>query len=218
MFGESVVPRSLSRSTSTPIALNLGGRIGTVDGSRPPALREFVLDLDKNIAIDSRDLPTCQRGQRDFRFPDLKSLCKGAIVGEGKVGFQIQFPEEPSISTESKLIVVNVGSRKAGESTLYAVANLTQPITASFVMSIEIKRHPYGNRAIINVPGLANGAGSLTYLSVKLKKRFKRNGEAVDFLTARCPSGKIQSRYRALFEDGTTLQGATLQRCSSRSG
>jgi hypothetical protein len=217
-FRESVVPRSLSRSTSTPIALNLGGRIGMVDGSRPPAVQQFILDLDKNIAIDSRGLPTCQRGQRDFRFPDLRSRCKGAIVGEGKVGFQIQFPEAPSISTESKLIVVNAGSRKAGETTLYAVANLTQPITSSFVMSIEIKRHPYGNRATIDVPRLANGAGSLTYLSVKLKKRFTRNSEAVDFLTARCPSGTIRLGVKALFEDGTTLQGATLPRCNSRSG
>ncbi|MDX6595280.1 MAG: hypothetical protein QOI72_662, partial [Solirubrobacterales bacterium] len=211
MFRESVAPRSVSRSTPTPIALNLSGRIGTVDGSHPPAVKQFVLDLDRHIAIDSRGLPVCQGGQRDFRSPDLRSRCKDAIVGKGKVGFQIQFPEQPSISTESELIVFNSGDRGAGETTLHAVANLVEPITTSFVMSIEIKRGPHGNRVIIDVPKLANGAGSLTYLSAKLEKRFMRNSRAVDFLTARCPSGTIQSGVRALFEDGAALQGDTLQ-------
>jgi hypothetical protein len=217
-FHPSVTPKKLSRVEATPIALDIDGRIGTVDGSRPPAVREIVLDLDRHIAIHARGLPVCQGGQRDVRFPDLKSRCKNAIVGRGRVGFQIQFPEQPSIPTESELVVFNGGGQRTGETKLYAVAYLTQPITTSFVMAISIRRRSDWSRLIFDVPKLANDAGSLTHLSFKLKRRFARNGEAVDLLTGRCPGGTIQSRVKALFGDGTILQADTLQTCVPKSG
>ena len=213
IFSPSVTPKKLSRVETTPIALNISGRIETVDGSQPPAVKEFVLDLDRHIAIDARGLPVCKGGQRDLRFPELNSRCKDAIVGRGKVGVQIQFPELPPISTESELIVFNGGRRDTGKTTLFAVAHLIQPITTSFAMTIEITKHPHGNRAVFEVPKLANGAGSLTYLSARLKRRFTRNGKEVDFLTGSCPNGKLESGARALFVDGTILQGTTLQTC-----
>jgi len=210
----SVIPKKLSKAEPAPIALEIGGRIATKDGSRPPALREMTFDLDRHIAIDTRGLPVCEGGRLDIRPPDL-SRCKDAIVGRGRVGFQIQFPEQPSVSTESELVVFNDGGQGTGESKLYAVAYLTQPITTSFVMAISIRRRPGGNRLVFDVPELANDAGSLTHLSIKLKRRFTRDGEAVDLLTGRCPnSGTIQSGVEALFGDGTILQRDTLQKCA----
>jgi hypothetical protein len=210
---ESVTPRRLSRSTPTPIALNLGGRIGTVDGSHPPAVKQIVLDLDRHIAIDLRGLPLCQGGRHDIRPPDLPSRCKDAIVGRGKAAFQIQFPEEPSIATESELVVFNGGGQRAGKAALYAVAFLTQPITTAVTMKVTIAKRRGGSRMIFEVPKIAAGAGSLTYLGVKLKKRFARNGRTVNVLTGTCPDGTLQSRFSALFADGATLSGDILQKC-----
>lgn len=211
--GPWVIPKRLPRVEAAPIALSLDGRIKTRNGSQPPALQELVLDLDRHISIDARGIPVCKRSQRDLRFPVLKSQCKDAIVGKGKLGLQIQFPEQPPVSSESELIVVNGGRRTTGEATLYAVANLTQPITTSLVMTIEITKRPEGNRMVIKVPALANGAGSLTFLRANLRKRFARNGKAVDFLTGRCPDGKLQSHFNALFADGTALGVDALQTC-----
>lgn len=189
VFGSSVTPKKLSRVEPTPIALGIGGRIETVDGSQPPAVKEFVLDLDRHITIDARQLPVC-KGGRDIRFPDLKSRCRDSIVGRGEVGVQIQFPEQSAVSSKSKLIVFNAGGQGAGKATLYAIAYLTRPIVTTFPMAIEITRHPHGYRMVIEVPTLANGAGSLTYLHAKLEKRFARDGEVVDLLTGRCPIGR----------------------------
>jgi hypothetical protein len=208
----TVTPKRLSRVEATPAALAIDGRIRTFDGSRPPALREVVLDLDRHIAIDTRGLPSCQGGQRDIRPPDLKSYCKGAIVGGGRVGFQLQFSGQPPVSSESKLTIVN-DSQEAGRTTLYGLAFLIQPIATAVTMTIPITRQAQGNRVIIEVPEVANGAGSLTHLHIKLKKRFTRNGEAVDLLTGRCPDGKMQSSIETTFEDGTILQGDALQTC-----
>lgn len=212
-----VTPKRLSRLETTPIALNISGQIKTLDGSQPPPLQEFVLDLDKHIGIDARGIPVCEGGERDIRHPDLKFLksrCKDAIVGIGKVWVQFQFPEQPSMSSEGELIVISGGNRGARSATLYAVAYLTEePITTSVTMTIEITRRPQGNRIVVVVPKLANGLGSLTYLSVNLKKRFTRNGKAVDFLTGSCPNGKLQSEATAQFADGARASSTTLQPC-----
>lgn len=212
-FSPLVTPKKLSRVAPTPIALNLKGRIEAMDGSQPPAVQELVLDLDRHIAIDAQGIPVCKGGQRDLRLPDLKARCKDAIVGGGKIGIQFQFPEQPPIFSESELIVFNAGMQAPGETALYAVANLTVPITTSFPMTIEITRHSGGNRVVAEVPRLANGAGSLTYLNASLKRRFTRNGEVVNFLTGRCPEGKLQSHVEALFADGTALGTDFLQTC-----
>jgi hypothetical protein len=217
VFSQSITPRKLSRTDAMPIALKLSGRIGTVDGSQPPAVKEFVLDLDRSIAIDAHGLPVCQGGGRDFRFSDLKSRCKEAIVGRGKVGLQVQLPGQPPASAESELIVFNGGDPRTGKTTLYAVAFITEPITSSFTMDITITKRQGQSRAIIKVPKFANGAGSLTDIVVTMKKRFARNGGAVDFLTGSCPDGTLQSSVRALFADGTTLQGDALQKCIPKS-
>jgi hypothetical protein len=66
---------------------------------------------------------------------------------------------------------------------------------------------------IVEVPKIANGAGSLTYLDVKLKKRFARHGRTVDALTGTCPDGTLQSGFSALSADGTSLSGDSLQKC-----
>lgn len=208
-----VTPKRLSRVEATPIALNINGGIKTLDGSQPPAVQEFVLDLDKHIGIDARGIPVCAGDGRDLRFPDLKSRCKDAIVGNGRVGIQFQFPEQPPLSGESELLVFNGGSRDAGTATLYAVAYLTEPITTEVVMTVEITRRPQGNRVVVAVPELVNGMGSLSYLNVTLKRRYTRNGKAVDFLTGSCPSGKLQSNVAGLFADGTKVRETTLQTC-----
>jgi hypothetical protein len=216
-FRENVAPRRLSRTTPTPIALNLGGRIGTVDGSRPPAVKQLVLDLDRHVAIDLRGLPVCRVAQRNLRPSDLRSRCKGAIVGRGKAAFQIQFPEQLSMSSESELVVFNGGGRRTGGATLYLAAFLTQPITTAVTMTVTVAKRRGGGRMIIEVPRIANGAGSLTYLGVKLRKRFKRSGRAVNAFTGTCPDGTLHSRFSALFLDGTTLKGDALQRCVPKS-
>ncbi len=210
----SITPKRLSSVEPTPIALDIGGRISTVDHSHPPALKELVLDLDKDVRIDAHGLPACETGGRGPRFPNLKSLCKESVVGRGRVEFQIQFPELPSISTATELIVVKGDDRRGAGTTLYGVAYLTQPITTAVVMAISITRHLDANRLTIHVPEVANGAGSPTYLRIKLNKRFTRNGEAVDLLTGRCRGGTIQSGVKALFADGTVLGADILQRCA----
>lgn len=214
-FGESFAPKALSRTIPTPIALRLWSRIKSIDGSPPAAMREFVFDTDENSAIDVRGLPTCSGGHRDIREANPVNGCEDAIVGEGTASFDFHFPEEAPMPSEGKLIVYN-GGVKAGVTTLYARAYLTVPITTAVVMTIRIEKIREGrfaSRAILTVPNIANGAGSLTSFSAKIERSFIRKGTRVSLLTAKCPGGRLYARAKANFVDGTSVQSQLARDC-----
>jgi hypothetical protein len=58
-FNAGFTPKALPKKACAPVVLNLGGKVQTKDGTQPPPLTEFVLEADKNIAIDVRGYPTC---------------------------------------------------------------------------------------------------------------------------------------------------------------
>src|SRR5690349_17372791 len=68
-----------------PISLNVEGKIQTLDGTQPPALKEFVVETDKNGTIDVDGLPKCTAGKLQAQDTShAEAICKKAIIGEGK--------------------------------------------------------------------------------------------------------------------------------------
>jgi hypothetical protein len=195
--------------------VRLWSRINSMDGSPPAALSELVFDTDANSAIDVRGLPTCSGGRRDIRESNPIQGCGDAIVGEGTASFNIHFPEQAPLPSEGKLIVYN-GGVKAGVTTLYTFTYLTVPITTAVMMTIrieEIQGGRFASRAIVTVPKVANGAGSLTSFDARLERSFVRRGKRVSVLTAKCPGGKIHTRAEADFVDGTSIQSPLVRDC-----
>jgi hypothetical protein len=217
-FRATVRPKALRQDTPTPIALELDGHVGVAGSFFVPTVGEFVLDLDRHVVIDSRGLPVCQGPQLDIRGDDLGSRCPDAIVGKGRVEFLFQGVDLPPTPSAGELIVVNSDSHRAGETTLKALAFLTQPITTAVVIDIAITRRPGGDRAVVKVPEVANGTEALTDLSIRLKRRFTRNGKAIDLLTATCPAGTIRSTLDAFFQAGAKVRRTSRQTCVPRPG
>jgi hypothetical protein len=62
-------PKALSRSKSTPVSLNISGKVRTADGTHPPAARKVVIEADKNIAFTTKGYPVCSGGRRDVVTP-----------------------------------------------------------------------------------------------------------------------------------------------------
>jgi hypothetical protein len=213
-FDAGFSPITLSKTVPTPIALELSGQIKTGDGTHPPALREFILDADKNSAINVRGIPVCRP---TIEIP-LMEHCPSAIVGRGTMDVEIAFPEQPPLPTKSALTVFNRGV-KQGVTTLLMYAFLKNPVSAAVVTTVKIRKvHKgrFGTEAVFSLPVIAGGNGSVTAFDAKLYKRFSYKGKRASLLTLKCPDGKIRARAEAIFSDGAQADAEVLRPCIAK--
>jgi hypothetical protein len=221
-FNGGFSPKALSKTTMEPISLNVSGKIGTADGTHPPALKEVVIDTDKNGTIDVRGVPTCKAGQLEAQTTaNAEKVCKPAILGTGTTDVEILFPESSPIPIHSKLLALN-GGTKGGTTTLYIHAFLTSPVAAAIVTTVKIsKEHkgPYGIRSVASVPKIAGGSGSVTAFSLTFpKKLFTYKGKKHGYLLAKCSNGKFLAQAEANFTDGTKVGPASVVRACTPKG
>ncbi len=211
-------PHKLSKTKFQPIELTASGKIETKDGSHPPALKEFLLESDKNGAINVKGFPTCKKSK--LQATDTKhaeKACRPAIIGTGTTDIGILFEESSEIQAHSKLLVVN-GGVKGGVTTLYIHAYITKPVASAVVTTVKIKKihkGPYGLLSIASIPKIAGGAGSVKSFNLTIEKGLiGPHPKRFSPLTARCPSGKLQAHGTAVFSDGTRLSAGFVRPCT----
>jgi len=213
-FDAGFSPITLSKTVPTPIALELSGQIETSDGTHPPALREFILDADRNSALNVKGIPACHL---TIEIPVMEH-CPSAIVGRGTMNVEIAFPEQPPLPTKSAVTLFN-GGVKQGVTTLLMYAFLKNPVSAAVVTTIKIRKvHKgrFGTEAVFSVPVIAGGNGSVTAFDARLYKRFSYKGKRASLLTLKCPDGKIRARAEAIFSDGAEAHAEVLRPCIAK--
>jgi hypothetical protein len=204
-------PKVLSKTKLTPITFNVSGKLRTVDGTHPPALKEFNVETDKNGAIEVKGLPKCTAAK--LQSQDTKhaeDICRSAIIGSGKATAEIAFPEQPPIPAKSKIIAFN-GGFSGGTTTLYIHAYLTVPTPAAIVTTVKVKKihnGRYGLKAVSTIPKIAGGSGSVTDFNLTINKK--------GVLLAKCPDGKLQARGEAKFSDGTVAKAEVVRTCTGK--
>jgi hypothetical protein len=103
-------PKTLSKTELTPIAFTAEGKIKTLDGTHPPALKEVLLEADKNTAVNVKGYPTCESSQLQAQdTAHAEDTCRSAIIGNGKAKAVIAFPESGDVPVSTKLLVFNGG-------------------------------------------------------------------------------------------------------------
>lgn len=209
-FNGGFAPKALSKTRLTPISVFVSGDIGTVDGTHPPAIDEFVVETDKNAAVDVKGLPVCKASQLQSQDTEhAEAICGPAIIGTGEGIAEIAFPEQPPIPAKSKIIAFNGGSR-GGVTTLYVHAYLTVPTPAAIVSTTKLtKIHNgrYGLKAVTSIPKIAGGSGSVTHFDLKIDK---------GVFAARCADGRIQAHGTAMFSDGTRASAEVIRTCTAK--
>lgn len=217
-----VTPKALSKTRMQPISLTVQGKIGTADGTHPPALVEAVVDTDKNGTIDARGVPTCKPGTLEATTTaQAEKACRSAIVGTGTTDVEVAFPEQKPIPIESKLLALN-GGTKGGKTTIYIHAYLTVPIPAAIVTTVKIakvKNGRYGIRSIASVPKIAGGSGSVTAFSLTFpKKLFPYKGGKHGYLLAKCTDGHFDAEAEVKFSNGDQVGPAKIVRACTPKG
>jgi hypothetical protein len=218
-FNGNFSPKTLSKTKLTPIGLSAEGKIKTLDGSHPPALQKFLIETDKNGAVDVQGYPTCKSSQLQAQdTAHAEKICKSAIIGTGHTNVEILFEESRKVPVSSKLIVFN-GGVKGGVTTLYIHAYITLPVPAAIVTTLKIKKIHHGRYGLLTeatIPKIAGGAGSVTSFNVEINKKFNYKGKKKSILSAKCPDGKLQAHGTAYFSDGTKASAEFLRTCTGK--
>jgi hypothetical protein len=218
-FNGGFSPTALPKSKLAPITLTASGKIATKNGEHPPALKEAIVETDKNGAVFVKGLPVCKSGQLQSR--DTKAArkaCPKAIIGSGHTAVEVLFPESKPIPVDSALTVFN-GGQKGGTTTFYIHAYFTAPITGAIVTTVKIKKihnGRYGLKSVASIPKIANGSGSVKSFDLKIGKTYTYKGKKVSVLSAKCADGKLQAFASSIFADGTKASAGIIRTCTSK--
>jgi len=220
-FNGGFTPKVLSKKAFQPITLNVSGKIESTDpaNAQPSPLMSFILETDKNGAIDTKGFPTCTSGKLQARdTPTVEKICGPSIVGTGTTTVSVAFPEQQPIPAKSKLLVLN-GGTSGGKTTLFIHAYLTQPITTAIVTTVKItKIHNgrFGTKSVATIPPIANGAGAVKEFNLTINKGLKVKGKPFSILSAKCPDGHLNAHGQAIFKDGTKAEAEVTRPCTGK--
>jgi len=223
VFGDNggISPTKLPRHGFAPATARIVGKIDTVDGTHPPALRHVEADIDRTIRVDAVGLPTCRINQLQARSTkDAKRACGEAIVGSGSAGVEVAFPEQPPFSSTGPLVLFN-GGVHGKTTTVFLHAYVDVPAPTAIVVPATVTRIHKGRFGLhleASIPRIAGGAGSATSFELKIGRRFTYKGERKSFLSAGCPTGSWMTRGRVEFDDGTEAGLSHLFACTPRDG
>lgn len=207
-------PKKLSKTKQTPVKLNVSGDLQTADGTHPPALREVIVDFDKNAANDVTGIPVCTQAKIVATdTATAKKACGKAIVGEGSTKVAVEFPEQKKFFANGPLVFFN-GGKKGGKITVFIHAYVAVPAPTALITTITITKQRsgrYGLHTVSKVPVIAGGSGSVIDFDFTVNKKLTK------FATAKCPDGHLNARVtKALFDDGTNGSGTFVRSCTPK--
>jgi hypothetical protein len=212
-------PTALSKTKQTPISLKAEGEVKEADGSHPPAIREVIIEGDKNAEVHTKGIPACTSGQLQATSTSAAlAACKSALIGEGTTTAQVAFAEQKPIDVPSKLLVFN-GGEKGGKTTLFVHAYFSNPISGAIVTTVTITKHPHGaysTLAVAKIPQITGGSGSITSFSLEIFKSVKVDGKTINPISAKCVGGKLKVHVLGKFEDGTKAETEVIRTCTAK--
>lgn len=218
-----VLPKERPRDVLTPAFFKGKGEISTVDGLHPPAIREVVAEFDRDTAIDAVGFPTCSFGQLQARtVAAARGICGDAIVGTGTGAGEVAFPDQPAIAVSSPVTLFN-GGTKNGVTTIFGHGYITVPTPAAIVSRLTIRKvhhGGYGLRAVLAIPRIAGGSGSIESFELEFGRLYAFKGRRKSYDLAKCTDGHLDIRVlKADFRDetggvgGAVLRGTLLNPC-----
>jgi hypothetical protein len=209
-------PSSFPRDSFAPAGFHSSADLETIDGSQPPALKNAILDVDRDVLIDVHGLPACQRSRLVAQdTAHAVAACGDSILGRGKGTVRVAFPEQAPFEADGPLLLFNGGVR-GDVTTLYFYSYVSVPAPTAVIAPMTITRQnagPYGSHLVISVPPIAGGSGSVVHTELTAGRRFRVGGERRSALMIRCSRGRILARGSFEFRDGSLLGGNIVRAC-----
>jgi hypothetical protein len=189
-FGGSVAPQVLPRTGTTPVAVDIRGRVRELAGGPPPSLQRIAIEVNRLGVLDRAGLPTCPLGRlRASSTEAALAACRSALVGEGDVGGVIVLPEQAPTPFSGRVVAFN-GTLPGGRPGILAHLFTTVPAPLTFVLGFALGRAhgTFGTRLVATVPVRTRAIAHIISFSLRLHRIFAADGDRRSYLSAGCPA------------------------------
>jgi hypothetical protein len=216
-FETTITPKSLPRYEMEPIDLGIRAEVPRGFGNtQPPPLRRLIVDFDKDLSIDAKDLKICRRSWLDVQtIQRARKSCADALVGTGVAHIGVEASSRGPIEIPLAIFNANVGHGRDG---LYVYGPLGEAQSGPMIGTVTfqaLSNNRYALRAEFRFPEIAGGKGSLLDFEFGMGRRESRHDSLRTYATARCADGKQSWRVvEVAFATGETYPGeASSQTC-----
>ena len=218
-------PKRLPRAGRAPVAVTLGWKVATRDGTDPPTLKKLKIEINRNGILDPTGLPVCPYGkiQPASTFRALKN-CRSSLVGRGSFAALIGLQGQQRYVSKGKMVVFN--SEKHGKPVLFGQIYSAHPFSSSFVIVFKVskgKHGKYGTTLNATLPRGLRAWGNLTEIRMRLSRKYRFKGHSKSFLSANCPTPKgvpiasfSLARTSFAFEGGPKISSIVTDDCKVR--
>jgi hypothetical protein len=219
-----VSPLQLPLLRPAPIALRIGGRIETDDGSPLPRMTRVRLAIAGRGVLDTAGLPVCPRARlRNASTAQALRRCHGALVGRGRLEADAFLANQMPFPIKANMLAFN-GRTSSGSAAVWVHAFATNPPLA-IVLPFIVARHGQRLGTVLSarVPPSLGNLPHLSRFQLRLFRRYRYAGQRRSYLSASCPapsgfSGGFLTIAKATytFADGRRLRIGAVRGCRTR--
>lgn len=189
-FSGRITPARLPRVGSSPISVGVSGAVQELPGPPPPALREFVVSINRHAHLSLRGLPTCSRHLiKGDSTSQALARCRDALLGTGDFTAHISLPEAAPFPAAGRLLVFN--ARYHGHRALLGHIYGRRPLPTALDMYFRLRTEPegpFGVTLAATMPEVGEEWGYVTGFEVNLGRRYLYRGSRRSVLSAGCPA------------------------------
>ena len=224
-FSGGFTPHALPRERPAPIKLDVAGKISTIDGSHPPALKRIEIGLHRNGQLATVGLPACTTSDLQSTTTETAlERCRPALVGRGSFKADFAFPGIDPVPASGPILAFN--GRRACKPALFFHLYAASPARITFVLPLTITHRQgqrFGTVLAGDIPVLASGLGSVSDIDVAIGRTYTYRGKKRSYISAACAApagfpGAIFSLARGSFKfaDGRTINATLSGNCKVR--
>jgi hypothetical protein len=220
-----LAPKKLPREDRVPVAVTVGWKIGSSDGTEPPTLKKVKIEINSNGVLDPTGLPVCEYSKIQPASTDRAlQNCRSSLVGTGTFSARVGLEGQESYLAKGRMVVFN--SVQGGKPVLYGQIYTGYPFAASFVIVFKVSKSnhgTFGTTLSATLPASLRDWGNLTEVTMRLSRNFGYRGKRHSFLSAACPTPKgfgaaifRLARTSFGFSDGTKASSTLTETCKAR--
>jgi Divergent InlB B-repeat domain len=218
-------PKALPRRGAAPIAVSIGSRITTTDGSNPPQLRTIAIAINRNGRFDYKGLPACQIKQiQPSTNQGALAACRASLIGAGSFSANVVLPRQSPFPSNGKVLAFN--GTLNGRPAILAHVYGTEPVPTSYTLPFLVKPlrgGTFGTLLTASLPQTTGEWGFVTGIQLTLKRTFTFRGVRHSYLSAGCPAprgfpGAVFALAKAsfAFAGHETLSQTLMRDCRAR--